>query len=101
MATLKDFYGRNAETLLENFAGEAHGTGMGASNIGMVSAVGDVKRGARCMRGVRGQYHRHVGLVCSPGIRIVEQREVPRPKLEFAEGGSHRHGHRSEVDGHV
>ena len=53
------------------------------------------------MWSVDGHYHRQVGQVCSPGVRIVEQRDITRPKLECADGGSHRHGHRSEVDGHV
>ena len=43
-APCHDFYGRDAQAFLKNFARKTHGAGMRASDIGVMRAVGDVKQ---------------------------------------------------------
>ncbi len=100
-ATLQDLYRRDTQPLLEDFARQAHGTGVRASNIGVVRTVGDVKHRAGRLGGVDRHHHREVGKVRPSRVRIVEQRDVAGPKPERGDCGSDRHRHRSQVDRHV
>ena len=55
LAATENFYWRNAQAFLKNFAGEAHGAGLRAADVGVMSAVGYVElRLVRCVRADRG-----------------------------------------------
>ncbi len=100
-AAFHDFYGRDAQPFFINFAREAHGAGVRASDIGVVRAIGDVEQRPRRTRREDGHHHRQVGQVRAPGVGVVQQGDVSGAELECAQRGLDRHGHRAEMDGHV
>ena len=101
LPTIQNLHRRDAQAFLEDFARQAHGTGVRAADVGVMRAIGHIKRRPRCRRSEDGHYHRQVGQVRAPGVGIVEQRNVTRPKLERGDCRSHRHRHRPQVHGHV
>ncbi len=92
---------RNANALLRDFTAGAHGTWIHSADVGVMGTVGDVEGGA----GATGEEHRRdhgdVGQVRAATIRIVEQRNIAGREAEVSENSSDRHGHGTEVDGHV
>ncbi len=87
--TLQNLHGWDAQAFLEDFARQPHGTGVRASYVRVVRAVGHIKRRPRCRRNVNRHHHRQVGQMRSPGVGIVEQRNITRPKLECSDCRCH------------
>ena len=96
-----DADGRDANALLEDVFGRAHGAGVAASDVGVVGAVGEKEGRGRVVIKKDRQDHGDVWQVGAAGPGVVEHGDVARLEAEGADGGLHAHGHGAEVDGHV
>ncbi len=92
---------RNADALLRDFAAQAHRAGEHSAHVGVMSTVGNVESGLRPPREKHRGNHGDVGQVSAAAKRIIEQGHVTVSEVERIEYGSHRHGHRAKMHGHV
>ena len=92
---------RNADAFLGDLAARAHGAWVHAAHVGMMSAIGDIERGAILAGEKDRRNHGDIGQMCSAAIGIVEQSDVAGSQSQICEYSGDRHGHGAEVDGHV
>ena len=64
-AGVHELDGRNADSLLRDFAAWAHGTGIHSADVGVMGAIGDVEGGASATAQKDGRDHGDVGQVGS------------------------------------
>jgi hypothetical protein len=99
----KELYRRDTETFLKNLSAQGHGSGGHTADVGVVGPVGHVEQQAAGRTGFRknGAHERHVRQVCAALVRIVEDHCVARFHFHGAHGRPNRHGHRTQVNGHM
>jgi hypothetical protein len=99
-ACADEAHGRDAQTLLKDLARGSHRSGEGATYVGMVGSCGNKE--ARRLKATKDRlHHRDVGQVRATRVRVVEDGDVARAKLQRRHGRLDRHGHRAEMHRHV
>ena len=101
-AALDELDGRQDEAFLKDLAGEGHGAGAHAADVGVVGSVGDEEGGF----GVGwleedGGDERDVGQVGAAAEGVVEDDGVAGLHADVLDGGADGEGHCAEVDREV